>query len=487
MLKSLRKKGVAKKILVVLAVVIVPAFVLWGSATLLRTQKYSYAGRIFGRNVSFLEYQKALRAVQNQAIMQFGEEYEKLQRFLNLETEAWERLILIQEARKRGIRVANNEVVETISKMPFFQKDDKFDDRTYKNVVEYIFRTPPRLFEEQIRDQIMLNRLFRRITDKVSVSEEELLAAYKRENEKVKVSYILIPPTDFEKGVSVTEDEVKEYYNGHRQEFKQPPSINIQYLGASYPKEATAEDKKQLQERLQAVYSQLQKKESPDKLAKENNLEIKETGFFSAENEIPSGVPFEVIQTAFTLKDNQFSPPFLAASGGFIARVKERRDTYIPDFPEAKPKVEKTLIQKKALAMAKEKADQIFKKIDLKAKDFKGWATQSGMTLNQTDFFKLGEYLSQIGPSAEFQNAAFSLEEKDQVSEPVATPQGFYILKLDEVMKMDEDKFKKEKEAFQAKLLEQQKTRFFSHFFADLREKANLKDNISAMKSKGEF
>src|SRR3989338_6391314 len=120
MLKALRKKGVAKKIFICLAIVIVPAFVLWGSASLLRSQRSSYAGKISGRKVSFDEFQESLRAVQTQALMQFGENFYKIQRFLKLNLEAWDRLILLQEAKRRRIKVSDQEVIEEINQLPFF-------------------------------------------------------------------------------------------------------------------------------------------------------------------------------------------------------------------------------------------------------------------------------------------------------------------------------------------------------------------------------
>lgn len=485
MLKALRKKGVAKRIFIALAIVIVPAFVLWGSASMMRSQRYSYAGKIFGRRVSFDEFQESLRAVQTQALIQFGENFYKIQRFLKLEAEAWDRLILLQEARKRKIRVFDQEVIETISQLPFFQRDGRFDEKTYQNMLEYGLKTPARYFEEQNRQQLMLNKLYRQLTDNIFVNEGELLAAYKKENEKTKVSYLFIPPANFEKAVSVGNGEAQDYFNAHRQEFKQPPAINIQYLEFGYPKDAKEEDKKSVQLRAMAVYSQLQRGDPLEKIVQAQNIEVKETGFFSPENILPPGVPFEIIQTAFMLKDQQFSNPVLATNGCFIVRIKGSRDAYLPNFSEVKSQAEKIIIQKKSRQMAQEKAEQFHGKINLKVKDFTGWAAEFGLKVNQTPLFKLGEYLPNIGPETEFQNAAFGLKERNRVSGVVATAQGFYILRLDEFVPIDEQKFKKEKEEFKTGLLEQKRKETFNNFFDNLKKKANLQDNISKMKLLG--
>ncbi|MDP3142791.1 MAG: SurA N-terminal domain-containing protein [Candidatus Omnitrophota bacterium] len=483
MLRVLRKKGVAKKIFVVLAVVIVPAFVLWGSASLLRSQqKYSYAGKILGRKVSFDEFQESLRAVQAQALLQFGEDFYKIQRFLKLELEAWDRLILLQETKKRKIKISDQEVVDEIGKLPFFQKNGKFDEKTYDNILDYVFKIPARFFEEQTRQRLMLDKLYHQITNNILISEEELLAAYKKENEKVKVSYLFISPANFEKDISLNKDEAENYFNSHRQEFKQPPTLNIQYFGLEYPKDAKEENKKPLQDRVMNIYSQLQKGDPLTTVAKINNVEVKETGFFSLEDTTPPAVPFEIIQTAFMLKEKQFSNPVLAANGCYIVRIKEKKNAYLPDFTEAKPRVEKILLQQRARGIAQENARQIHDKINLKIKNFNGWAAEFNLKVNQTQLFKLGEYLPSVGASVEFQNAAFNLKDKNTISGVVSSPLGFYILKSEEFLPIDEQKFKNEKDDFKEKLLEQKRKELFNNFFEALKKKANLQDNISKMK-----
>ena len=65
MLKKLRNKKTAKRIWIVLAILILPAFVLWGAGSFMRNKEKgesAYAGKVFGRTVSTLEYQDALCA-----------------------------------------------------------------------------------------------------------------------------------------------------------------------------------------------------------------------------------------------------------------------------------------------------------------------------------------------------------------------------------------------------------------------------------------
>ena len=98
MLRLLRRKKTMKRLLWGLALIIIPAFVFWGAGGAIRSKREStYAGKIFGRKVSFDQYAKSWHAVKNQAIMMYGSRLEEVIEKLNLGQQAWERLILLKE------------------------------------------------------------------------------------------------------------------------------------------------------------------------------------------------------------------------------------------------------------------------------------------------------------------------------------------------------------------------------------------------------
>ncbi|MBU4467166.1 MAG: SurA N-terminal domain-containing protein, partial [Candidatus Omnitrophica bacterium] len=112
MLRILRNKKTAKKIWIGLAIIIIPAFTLWGFGESKNDrQDTSSAGKIFGRNVSNLEFRNSLTAVRTKAIMQFGDKLPEIEKYLNFESQAWGRLILLAEAKTRRINVKDKEVV----------------------------------------------------------------------------------------------------------------------------------------------------------------------------------------------------------------------------------------------------------------------------------------------------------------------------------------------------------------------------------------
>ncbi|MDD5505600.1 MAG: SurA N-terminal domain-containing protein, partial [Candidatus Omnitrophica bacterium] len=166
MLRILRNKKTAKKIWIGLAIIIIPAFTLWGFGSSSRSREDNMpAGKIFGKDVSNQEFKKALSAARTAAILQFGDNFPKVEKYLNLESQAWERLILLREAKNRKLDIADQEVINTIQNAPYFQKKSVFDNKTYTEILRYVFAVQPRTFEEQMRQNLILAKLYNQVTD----------------------------------------------------------------------------------------------------------------------------------------------------------------------------------------------------------------------------------------------------------------------------------------------------------------------------------
>src|SRR5208283_2522074 len=102
MLEILRRKGVNKTILWFIAIVIILSFGVFGTAYRLDNTVNS-AGSIYNHNVNIKDFQQAYLDTRDQAIILYGDEFFKNGSKLNLEGETWDRLILLDEARKRNI------------------------------------------------------------------------------------------------------------------------------------------------------------------------------------------------------------------------------------------------------------------------------------------------------------------------------------------------------------------------------------------------
>ena len=124
MLEVLRRKGVNKTILWFIAIVIILSFGVFGTAYRMDNTINS-AGTMYGHNVSMKDFEQAYADSRDQAIRIYGDEFFKKGSRLDLEQEAWDRLILLKEAQKRNIQVSDQEVVAYIATFPFFQRSGR--------------------------------------------------------------------------------------------------------------------------------------------------------------------------------------------------------------------------------------------------------------------------------------------------------------------------------------------------------------------------
>lgn len=192
MLKLLRNKKLAKKIWIALAIMVLPAFLFWGIGAMGEDKKQPvYLGELYGKKITSAEFKDALAAVKNLAIIRYGEKFTQMEKQLNLNAQAWHRLILLHEARMRKINISDRQVIELIESYPFFQYKGVFDNRIYNDMLQYIFRTQPRTFEEESRQNLMVSKLYEQVTKNVTVDEKEVRQAYIKalEQEKKKTRF----------------------------------------------------------------------------------------------------------------------------------------------------------------------------------------------------------------------------------------------------------------------------------------------------------
>jgi parvulin-like peptidyl-prolyl isomerase len=459
-LKKLRNKKTAKWIWIGLAILIVPAFLLWGLGSAIRSR-----GEATG--ISNLEYKDALDAVKNMAIMQFGDKFSEIQKYLNLESQAWERLLLLRAAKKRKINATDKEVIKLIESYPLFQRKGQFDNGVYSGILQYYFRTQARVFEEQTRQNIILSKLYRQVTDNIKVSEEEIKKEYRRLNEEISIYYIASLPSDFSKDITASEEELKDYFAKNSFEFKQPLSFNIEYLSVN------SEDK------IKDIRGRLNKSKDFSKVAKDKAVEVKETGLFTQTDSIPGiGWSPQILSLIPQLKLGQFSAPIHLDKNYYILRLKERKEPYIPDLAAIKDKVKETFIKNKAKKIAKNKIEDCLKVLketystNPKSINLEKIAKTCGLKSDSTDFFKYGSYIEGTGASDSFWTAAQELKDDDEFSNIIDVPSGFYIIKLKSKIPIDQKKFESERLEFNQKLLQQLQQEYFAKFIEELKRKA---------------
>ena len=480
MIRILRDKRVAKWIWIGLAIIILPAFCLWGVGSIARSNKEGYAGKIFGKNVSPEEYREAYLATRTQFMIQMGDQFSKLEKYLNLKERTWERLILLHETRIKRIKISDEEVKEMLAKYPFFQANGVFDYGTYQKIIQYYFNTVPRVFEEETRDGLALAKLFDQLTAKITVTPQEAKEEYRRENEQLSLYYIAATAADFAGEIAVDDAQIKDYFAKNALNFKKPDSFNLEYLSLEYPQDAKETDNAAVDGKIKDIIERLNKDKDLAKTAKDLSLEVKQTGFFGLNEPIPGiGWSPEIIDTISKLNIGSFAPPIHTQKGWYIVKLKEKKASYVPTFEEARDQVKLKLALTKSRAIAKSKIENALSQLQnaeaVKPADLEKAAKSLNLKSASTELFKRSAYIQGLGASDKFYDAA-QRSGKDKISPILESEQGYYIIMVKETVSIDEEKFKKEEKDFTEGILKRKKEDVFTKFLNELKSKAQLQD-----------
>lgn len=371
MLKILRNKKTAKKVWIGLAIIIIPAFALWGFGGAFRSkEETAAAGRIFGHNVSSLEFKESLSAVRTSAIMQFGEKLPEIEKYLNLEVQAWQRLILLHEAKKRKISVSDKEVIDTIQSAAYFQDKYGFNNKTYVQTLRYVFRLQPRIFEEQMRQSLTLAKLYERVTKDAKLSDEQIRQKYTEANQELNIHYIAGLFSDFAEKIKPDDKEIADFFEKNKAMFKEPPAkdkpARIPELAEIKDKVKDAlikeEAKKMAEDKIKRC-AEILKKEEFVQAAKESGLKTGQTAFFKSGGQAENLGEAEIFwNTAKKLKDKELSGILSNEKGYYIIKLGAIKPIDEAKFAKEKQEFGQRLLSEKKSEVFGKFTEELIKK-----------------------------------------------------------------------------------------------------------------------------
>lgn len=83
------------------------------------------------------------------------------------------KMLILDEAKKMKIKVSNKELSDFIQKLPYFQKEGRFDQQTYLNLLKMQLHTTPAIFERDVRESLVIQQVQEKVTETVTVTEQE--------------------------------------------------------------------------------------------------------------------------------------------------------------------------------------------------------------------------------------------------------------------------------------------------------------------------
>lgn len=218
-----------------LALITIP-FALFGIDSYLSSAGSNVAvAKVAGNNISLQEYDNALKNTRNR--LQSDGKFDQAQ----LDSPEVKSLVLNQlinkqlindEIRRANFAISDVQLATYITGMPEFQRDGNFSQELYDQTLTQNQLTPTR-FESGMRADMLTQQALDGIGKLAFSTETRLQHAIQLSNQQRVVSVAEIKTKDFVDQVKVTPDQVKAYYDLHKNKLLVPEQVRVEFLSMS--------------------------------------------------------------------------------------------------------------------------------------------------------------------------------------------------------------------------------------------------------------
>jgi len=436
-----------------------------------------------GEPVTAVEVQREARQMLRQQFPQGGEQASMLLPYFaqRAAQNLISRQAIIAEAQRVGLRVSDEELRDELQhgrySATFFPGGNFVGQQQYENILQNADLSVP-VFEQSIKNDILLDKFRNLITGSVLVSDAEVRQEFEKQNVKVKfvyavlrkddllkeiqpteaelkafyernkasynnsipekrkVRYVVLDTAKVEAGTSVSHEELQTYYDQHREDYRMPEQVSVSHIliktplpgpdGKVDPK-GVEEARKKAEDVLKQVkaggnFAELAKKYSEDPGSGKNGGSL---GFIGRGRTVP-----EFEKAAFSLPKGSISDLVQSSYGFHIIRVDDKQAAHVKTLDEVKDQIEESIKQQKAAQAVTNQVNALLGQA--RTQGLEKAAAAKGLQLVNTDFFSRTDNLPGIGNSPQFMSAVFGQAEKAP-SDQVQLPQGYAVFEVDAI------------------------------------------------------
>jgi parvulin-like peptidyl-prolyl isomerase len=184
----------------------------------------------------------------------------------------------------------------------------------------------------------------------------------------------------------------------------------------------------------------------------------------------------KVVKFAFNESEGSVSQPIKINGGYAVYHLVERKPPGYASFEQIKDNTVAAMVrQQKKLEMLKQKADEMRSKIvnnDLNSLK----QVDPGINVVSVDSFSVSKPYQAIGSDYDFEYTLFKLND-GQLSEPIKTNKGYYIVHMLQITPFDQKKFDSEKDSIRSSMIDTKKQAITAQWIQDLKDRADIVDN----------
>ncbi|HXK58552.1 MAG TPA: peptidylprolyl isomerase [Acidobacteriota bacterium] len=416
------------------------------------------------RPISAIEFRKQYRRMYEmyRQVYKLDQQDPEIVKQLGLGQQALNSLIseyaVTEQARKMGLDATPEEIRQEIMRMPVFQNKGAFvGTELYQQILRQNDMTAQE-FEENLRRDIIRQKMQQLLTDGIIVTPEEVRQEYENRNLEAKVRYIAIDKKASEP-TTVDEAELKKFYESRKEAYRKGEQRRVNYVFVPADPMSVKVSEEAVQARINTINPEEQvraahiliktppggddaeaRKKAEAVLARINAGEdfasvakaVSEDpgsaqqggdlGFFGRGQMVP-----EFEQAAFSLQPGQTSGLVKSPFGFHIIRVLDKTTTQ-PESQRAV--VEFELRQAEAIRAAR---DQAYKIINAaRQKPLAEVAKEHKLSAMTSDYFGIADPVPGMVVRSDFNEKIFGLKKGDLAS-PYQGSGGFYVAQVADI------------------------------------------------------
>ncbi len=400
MLDSIRSVATGWVGKALLALITIP-FALFGIDSYLSQAGNNVAiAKVNGSDISIQEYSNALQNLRNR-LQSEGKvdpaELDNPQVKMLVLDQLINQQLLDEEIKSANYAISDAQLATYITGMPSFQKDGKFSQELYDELLQQNQLTPKK-FEASIRADLLAQQAQDGITklgfvsnahaenalsllkqkrvvtvseiktkdfvDQVKIDPSEVKAYYEkhkdslRHPEQVKIEFLMLSASSLVPTIKVDDEEVKKFYNENAAKFQGNEQRRASHILIGFGVNATPEQKQAAKDKAEQLLATVKKNpKSFEELAIKNS---QDPGSASKGGDLGSFGRGAMVKSfedaAFSMKEGQISDLVESEFGYHIIKLTEITGQS-SDFESLKPQIKGELIFQKAQAAFTEKAE----------------------------------------------------------------------------------------------------------------------------------
>ncbi|MCC7073070.1 MAG: SurA N-terminal domain-containing protein [Deltaproteobacteria bacterium] len=429
--------------------------------------------------------------------------------------------LLAQAAEARGITVPDDEIAKVIEEQFFGGKGKSFDADEYKRIVNGLYGTSEARFEEQLRRDLMAERMRQILADSQHVADAEIRERFEAQNNRADIEFVRVDPNFFKKGMSELSDadakawaaankaDVEKFYGEHMNRYRQPKRVKARHILVKAAEDAPQADKDKAKAKLEEAIKRLDGGEDFAKVAKEVSEDTSgkdggDLGWFGPGAMVK---PFE--DAAFALVKGKRSGVVESRYGYHVIQVDDVQDPVTKEIADVEVEIAKQLgKERQQKAAARKVADAVLAELKagtgidaLKTPDVikapaagqpppkPGEVDPFAPRADSTGFFSQdARVIPKVGVSTDLVKIAFALTKEAPVHpEIVEVNNRLFAVRLKAREQVDPAKFLDERAAIESMLLAGRRIEVVEAAVKAMRARARIEKDPNLMATNAQY